>query len=215
VPFLLAVRAQEHGTIDDSTALDATALNLLDGRGFVVSGTSAWAWHLGAFVAVARIVDAEQTGVAIVLDDSESAIQTGIKESWRTWLQLSNLLGLRPTGTEVTVRSLVTGAPAPEFAATVDAGDGVTLDPAWMEVIAQATGEERPFLRMLAQHGVPLPESGPEVGGIPLGPSWLDRKITVDVDLGDDERGDLAALGWTVVTMDVDAVVAALQAGVS
>jgi len=87
--------------------------------------------------------DPKETGVTLALDDSESAIQTGIKESWRTWLQLSNLLGLRPTGTEVTVRSLVTGASAPAVRSTVDAGDGAPLDRAWMELIAQATDEDR------------------------------------------------------------------------
>lgn len=214
LPFFLAVRAQRLGAIGEETSLDTTALGLLDGENFALSGTSAWAWHVGALIAVARrIPGTTDTGVVIVLDDADSAVKTGITEAWRTWLHLSNLLGLRASGTQVTVRSLVAGAPQPE--GEVVFGEQAQLDAPWMEVIAQATAEERPFLALLAQDGLPVPEYGPEVGGIPLGPSWLDPKITVDVDLGDSERSDLAALGWTVVAMDVDDVHNALKAGAS
>jgi hypothetical protein len=80
-------------------------------------------------------------------------------------------------------------------------------------VLALATMRERSFLERLARDGVPAPEYGPEVEGIPLGPSWLDLRITVDVDLDDGERRDLAAIGWTVVAMDVDDVRDAITAG--
>jgi hypothetical protein len=214
LPFFLAVRPQWRGTFGDEAGLASTALDLIDGQRVALSGTSAWAWHAGAVVAVARrIPGTEDTSVALVLDDADAAVQTGIKEAWRTWLQLSNLLGLRSTATQLTVRSLVAGAPAfqPEIAGASDRG--APLDGPWRDVIAQATAKERPFLAALAQDGVPVPGYGPEVAGIPLGPSWLDRRITVDVDLGDTERSDLVALGWTIVAMDVDAVRNALMPG--
>lgn len=217
LPFFLAVRPHWRGAIGDETGLEATALGLLDGHRLTRSGTTAWAWHAGAVVAVIRRIagTTSDTGVALILDDADSAVQSGLKEAWRTWLHLSNLLGLRFTATQLTVRSLVTGASTRVPETAVASGDGAPLEGAWREIIAQATAEEGPFLAVLAQDGMPAPEYGPEVAGIPLGPSWLDRQITVDVDLGDTERSDLAALGWTVVAMDVDAVRNALQAGES
>jgi len=215
LPFFLAARAQQRGTIVEGAGLDLTALGLLDGQNFVQSGATAWSWHSGSLIALTRMIqETRETGVAVVLDDDDSAVETGITESWRTWLQLSNLLGLRATGTQVTVRSLVAGASTRQPELEVLSGeDAPPPDAPWTEVIAQATAEERPFLALLAQDGLPVPEYGPEVCGIPLGPSWLDRRITVDVDLGDSERSDLATLGWTVVAMDVDEVRDALSAG--
>jgi ATP-dependent helicase YprA (DUF1998 family) len=214
LPFLLARRAQQRGAMRQGAALDTTALGLLDGESLAVSGTTAWAWHLGAVIALARVVPGTQeTAVVVLLDDADLAVEAGIQESWRAWLQLSNLLGLRSTRTDVTVRSLVALASTSEPETTVTSGNGAALHGSWEEAIAQATADEGPFLALLAQEGVPVPEYGPEVAGIPLGPSWLDRKITVDVDLGDTERSELMELGWTVVTMDVDDVRDALTAG--
>lgn len=216
LPFLLAIQPLWRGEISEDAGLAKTALDLLDGQSVAVSGTSAWAWHAGAVIAVARRVPGgSDTSVVIVLDDADSAVATGITESWRAWLHLSNLLGLRPTATQLTVRSLVAGAPTPQPEQAAASSDGALPNGPWKDVIAQATAEERPFLALLAQDEVPVPEYGPEVAGIPLGPSWLDRKITVDVDLGDAERSDLAALGWTIVAMDVDDVRNALKAGAS
>ena len=154
------------------------------------------------------------SGDGVVLDNADEAVADDIKAAWRVWLHLSNLLGLRLTGTNLTVRSLAgDGAAAPASPGT--AGDGVQPDSAWGVVIDEATEEERVFLTALSVDGAPVPEYGPELDGIPLGPSWMDRKITVDVGLDEDERGELTALGWTVVDMDVDEVRDALKAGES
>jgi ATP-dependent helicase YprA (DUF1998 family) len=207
LPFFLAKRAQQMGAIDGETGLATTARGLLSGAPFPSAGSPSWAWRQGALVAVARVIpgtmDAE---VAVVLDDSATAIGDGITDSWRTWLHLSNLLGLRLTGTRLTVTSLVTDGPAP--AAPLDAiptiGDDDPLQRAWKEILDQATEEEESFLALCAQHRLPVPEYGPEVSGIPLGASWLERRVTVDVDLQDGERSELAALGWTIVRMNLD-----------
>jgi hypothetical protein len=213
LPFFLAVRAHWRGSIGDETGLAATGLDLIDGQSVALSGTSAWAWHAGAVVAVAQRIPGttSDTSVSLVLDDADSAVEKGIQESWRTWLHLSNLLGLRPAATQITVRSLVVGASAPATELAVASGNGAPTDAPWRAVIEQATAAEGPFLELLAHADVPVPEYGPEVEGIPLGPSWLDRKITVDVDLGETERSELAALGWTVLPMNVDAVREALK----
>ncbi|HEV7772337.1 MAG TPA: DEAD/DEAH box helicase [Conexibacter sp.] len=214
LPFLLAVRAQQQGALRDGYGLATAALDLLDGGKLPHGDRSAWAWGAGAVVLLARSIPSTvETEVALVLDDAPSAVELGIKEPWQTWLRLSNLLGLRPAGTRITVRSLLAGSPAPSPVPV--AGDGAPIDGAWREVIGQSTPDERGFLELLARADMPVPEYGPEVDGIPLGPSWLDRKITVDVDLGDAERLDLVRRGWIVVAMDVDAVRDALKAGAS
>ena len=214
LPLFLAVRAQQRGSVGDGARLDTTALDLLDGKSFALSGPSAWAWHAGSVIALAQLVPGtKETGIAVVLDDSDAAVAIGINESWRAWLQLSNLLGLRTTRTDFTVRSLVAGPRTPEPEAGGPGDNGAPFHAAWREIIEQATAEERSFLELLSLDGLPVPEYGPEVAGIPLGPSWLERKVTVDVDLSDGERGELTALGWTVVAMDVDDVRNALMAG--
>ena len=205
LPFFLAARAQQKGAIGDSTGLGTVAVDVLDGGTLPIDGSPAWTWGVGAVMAVARLIPGTQEAeIAVVLDDSLSAVATGIKQSWRTWLHLSNLLGLRLTGTNLTVRSLVTGAPADEPAPGPTADDLGPLEQAWHEILAQATAAEEPFLALCAKIGLPVPDYGPEVHGIPLGPSWLDRKLTVDVDLGHGERSELEALGWTVVSMNID-----------
>jgi hypothetical protein len=205
LPFFLAARAQQKGAIGDSTGLGAVAVDVLDGGTLPTDGSPAWSWGVGAVMAVARLIPGTQEAeIAVVLDDSVSAVATGIKQSWRTWLHLSNLLGLRLTGTSLTSRSLVTAAPTDEPAPGPTADDLGPLEQAWQEILAQATAAEEPFLALCAKNGLPVPDYGPEVHGIPLGPSWLDRKLTVDVDLGDGERSELEALGWTVVSMNID-----------
>jgi ATP-dependent helicase YprA (DUF1998 family) len=212
LPFMLAKTAQQRGAIGAEEGLSKAAIDLLDGQSLGADGVAAWAWRLGGLIFLARVIPGtRETGVAVLLDDDATVVADGIRESWRAWLQLSNLLGLRPTATDLTVRSLV--------AVVGPAGDGRRsadesgLSDAWKRVIAEATSEEAQFLTQLAQDGVPVPEYGPEVDGIPLGPSWLDVKVTVDFDLGEDERTALVALGWRVVTVDVDDVRKAMQAG--
>jgi ATP-dependent helicase YprA (DUF1998 family) len=212
LPFFLAARADQQGAIDGATGLATVALDVLDAGTLPAVGSQAWAWRLGAVAVVARLIPgAQEAEIAVVLDDSAVAVATGLKQSWRTWLHLSNLLTLRLTGTSLTVRSLVTGALAAETPTAPSVDDVGALEKAWQEVLVQATAAEQPFLTSCAQSGLPAPQYGPEVEGIPLGPSWLDRRLTVDVDLGDGERAELAASGWTIVPMDVDAIRAALE----
>ena len=72
---------------------------------------------------------------------------------------------------------------------------------------------ERDFLVALSARSVPVPDLEVEIDGLPLGPSWPDRKVTVGVDLTDDEQRLLVDLGWQVVDMDIDAVETALAGG--
>jgi hypothetical protein len=200
--------------LSDGPGIEDIALGLLDGQ--TPAGTqTAWSWTDSGMVLLARPVGTSgDTEVALVLDDAPEAVSAGIKDPWRGWLRLSNLLGLRPTGTEITVRSLIAGAPAPAPAGA--ATEAEPTEAAWKPIIEQSTPAEADFLRLLAREGLPAPEFGPEVDGIPLGPTWPEQKLTLDVDFEADERATLEADGWTVVEMDVDAVRQALAAtGVS
>ncbi len=82
----------------------------------------------------------------------------------------------------------------------------------WGEIIEQSSAAERDFLLTLAASGdLPAPEYGPEVDGIPLGPSWTELRVTLDTDLDDEERQQLQAKGWTVIRMDMSTVREALR----
>ncbi len=149
---------------------------------------------------------------ALVLDDADAAVGAEHKEAWQTWLRLAGLLGRRPAGTHIGVRSAVSGGGAlAEPAALTSLPRRV--DVAWSTVIAQASALERELVLRLAETDLAVPELGHEVDGLPLGPSWPDQRITVRLDLTPDEQSDLAGLGWTVVEDDVDAVRAALLGG--
>lgn len=93
-------------------------------------------------------------------------------------------------------------------------GDAAPLSPAWQHVVDAAADDGRALLVALAAAGIPAPDDEPEVEGIPLGPSWIDARVTLDIDLLDDEPATLRAAGWTVVAPDPDAVRTALEGAV-
>ena len=224
VPFIAAAASSHRGALPDGEPpavvaarmlADADGSRMLDG-----DGTHAWAWRMDGLVLLARVPQgAREPEVALVLDDDADALGDGRRAAWETWLRLANLLGARSRvggpATQITVRS--SAAEAAELAPSVDGGasDGEALDPAWAALLAQATAEEARFLVQLARAGLPRPELGPEVDGIPLGPSWPERQVTLDLGLGlgDDERAALERRGWVVVEADVDAVRAVLEGG--
>ena len=170
--------------LSDGPGIADIALDLLDGQ--TPTGTQpAWSWRVAGVVLLARPVQASvDTDVALVLDDAPDAVAAGVKEPWRPVARgSSNLLGLRPSGTEITVRSLVEGAPvqAPAAAATRRG------TPSRRRGRRSSSRPPRPrptSCELLAQDGMPAPEFGPEVDGIPLGPTWPDHQLTLDVDLG-------------------------------
>ena len=210
VPFLLARRATVDGEVTADDGLARTAGSLLgDGELPPPDGdpSSAWAWRSGSIVALSRLrPDAADADIAVVLDDSETAMDDGLGAAWPTWLRLGNLLGLRDLGTEITVSSLAAVSAAP-----VSSTDATAIPAGWDAVVAEAGEAERAFLTDLARRDVAVPEYGPEIDGIPLGPSWMTEKVTLDVDLEDAEVDALRDRGWTVVTMDIEQVRDALR----
>ena len=214
LPFVLAPRAQERGSTGQRSDLATLAGELLDGDSLQQGNGDApvWAWRDDTLVVLSRMNPKNQaTEIAVVLDDRDAAVGLPHRPAWQAWLRLSNLVGLRSVGTTVTARSAVATAPPPTQAAP----DTPVVDVAWTPVLEEATEAERGYLLALSAEDVPLPELGVEIDGIPLGPSWPERKVTVALDLVDDERGLLVDLGWTVVDTDIDALRAALTEGES
>lgn len=214
LPLFLVTQAMTRCEVSGGQPLSVSALALLDGAGLGGASATAWAWRDGPLIALSRLLSPTETAIAVVLDDAPDVVADGITDPWRSWLRLSNIIGLRPSHTEITVRTLVgsdqLSSPDGETEAPTATDE---LSSGWKAVIGEATSEEAGFLTALAQDGVPVPEYGPEIDGIPLGPTWTASKVTVDVDLDGSERESLTGLGWTVVPMDVDAVRDALNAG--
>jgi hypothetical protein len=102
----------------------------------------------------------------------------------------------------------------------VASGDSVTNPEApkwlpvdWRQVYQAAVGAERDVVLALARAGVPLPELGFESdGGIPISIAWPSRMVASDFDVEPDDRRELEADGWTVLS--IDEVAAALSPAV-
>jgi hypothetical protein len=89
----------------------------------------------------------------------------------------------------------------------------VSLSGPWADLAEQVIGKAaKGLIADLADAAVAPPEVGREAGdGIPLEIAWLDRQVVVDLELTEDDRNDLAGLGWVVVPPDVTAVRDALN----
>lgn len=76
----------------------------------------------------------------------------------------------------------------------------------WEQAFSLANGGERAVLQILAEHGVPVPDLGSESnGGVPVGISWADLQIALEVeDLGDADKRDLAAEGWVILPLGTE-----------
>ncbi|GAA3533266.1 helicase [Aeromicrobium flavum] len=212
MPFVIAARAQEKGGTGQRSDLMAIAGGLLDGQALGQGDVPVWAWRDDTLVVLSRWnPKSSATEITVTLDDRDQVIGHQHKAAWQEWLRFSNLVGLRTVGTKVTVASLLTTTATPTVDTTAEAGR--STDFRWDPVIGLAADEEREFLVALSRTSVPVPDLEVEIDGVPLGPSWPDRKVTVAVDLSDDERTMLADLGWDVVDMDIEAAVAALELG--
>lgn len=164
-----------------------------------------------AFTAIgARTKNAQDFDAAIILDDRTIAVaQDDFGEAWRIWLRWSNLIGLRPPGMPTFIGALSELADGSAHAAPADSAP---LSTAWEWLLRVATAAERPLISSLgAIDVVMLPTLGIEVGdGIPLAISWPERTIAVDLDLTDEDRTQLADLGWTLVAPDASMIADAL-----
>lgn len=211
VPWLLAASSTLMGFSEQQRDLATMAVDVLDGQEWTSGIAHTWAWRVDHLAVVARVpLNSTATEVAVVLDDTE--IDEAHKPAWQQWLHLSNLLGLRDTGTTLTVRTRALRSEVADSSVEVPTRRDV-LDPSWRVLLDQSLDSEREFLLDLHDADLVRPVLGHEVDGIPLGPSWPSRKVVVDADLDDLERAELEAHGWTVVRMTLENVRAALRTG--
>lgn len=210
VPFLW--RSQHNAFAVGDVSAGALAAGALAGREFAAGSSGAWTHRLGPLAASAVSVgnDPMQTRVAVVLDDSPTALaHPDFREAWRMWLRLSNLLAMRTLAAEITTTSLA----AESKTAPIGPVDFV-FPAAWTIVLDQATDEEKLFARELYELGLPVPAIGIESDdGIPIGFAWLEAQVAVALDWDDADKNDLAAAGWTVLDADADLVLAAVSGG--
>lgn len=166
----------------------------------------------GFVVLVAQSKTSTDFDAALVIDDRTiSVAQDDFGDAWRTWLQWSNVLGIRPPGSHTFIGALT------EVLAEPTQGNDEASEPAsaeWATLLTDARDTEHPLLTELsAIDGVPLPVLGHEVGdGIPLAICWPDRRLAVDLELTDEDRPQLAELDWALVAPNAAAIAAALKA---
>ncbi|SEB29973.1 DEAD/DEAH box helicase [Rhodococcus koreensis] len=176
-------------------------------------------WRYGGFAAAIRLSPGSQssTEVAVVLDDSDTALTEDAKSAWREWLRWANLLNFRSLPTEITSRTALSEAlpvpvPAPTPVPAPEPQAPAGLTGPWLDVYNEVAASDRELVTLLAAAAaVPVPEVGEEFRGIPLEISWPDRKVVVDTGIDDTEREELSAAGWVLCPADPDAVKAALQ----
>jgi ATP-dependent helicase YprA (DUF1998 family) len=173
-------------------------------------------------------------------DRDSALTEPGHADAWREWLRISNALNLRETSHTIATLSQLTAAPATAAAgAAVAAGTGAAevtragglplprpgaggaavvdvypeLPADWAVQLELAEGpEEAAFLVELATTtSVPTPRVGYESAeGIIIPAAWPDHRVAVYLDADPDDRRDLEAVGWHVLSADVSAVAAAL-----
>jgi hypothetical protein len=210
LPFLMAPAAQVAGALDPKSNLASAALDILAGRALSGDGTALWAWHHDTVALACRLDPAtHSTEVALVLDDHMLGVDH--KAAWQDWRRVSNLLGCRQVGTEITVRSMVSARVKTRVETPPEAVPRV--DSAWDPAIDAALPEELQFLMDVHGLGVDPPAMGDEVEGIPVGISWPAAKLAVELGLDAVDRRALESLGWRLVPADVDRVLQALGEG--
>lgn len=90
------------------------------------------------------------------------------------------------------------------------------LSPGWRDLyFGNVDRTLRPLVIDLAAAGVPVPEPGAEIAGIPVELSWPREQVVVDIGFDDADRDALESRGWRVVAPRADALSSALgRAGV-
>ena len=226
LPLLVLPGTTKAGTTPANVPLTRVALDALDGR-IPADDTpgDTWLWRYDSLAVALRLVD-ELTftfEVAVVLDDDDNALGDHARDTWREWLRLSNLLNLRTAGTVITTRRLLatgglTAAPTPAVAAAPADEETSALEGCWLAAYKEAMeGEERALLSAVGRDGgdgMPVPDVGEEISGIPLSFTWPTLKIAVAIeDLTEEDRARLSDQGWTLVPPRPDDVIAAVSSG--
>ncbi|WP_256977282.1 DEAD/DEAH box helicase [Rhodococcus sp. RS1C4] len=194
------------------------ALSLIDGDIVEKPTGDTFVWRDQGFAVSVRVPEGKspiEAEIAIVIDDNVSALSVETRNEWREWLRWSNLLELRPISAVVTTRRHMSSASmkisstgAPDQVEAVDTG---SLTGPWREVYDGVIGPVQALVTALAASGVPVPEVGEEVSGLPVELSWPALRVAVDPTLGNTDRKELSEAGWTLCAADTESVVRALE----
>ncbi|WP_027860122.1 DEAD/DEAH box helicase [Marmoricola sp. URHB0036] len=214
---LLLIGSGAAGRSDAAESLLTLSGDLHDGGPVPSTGDAAtWSWRHDTLTVVARRTTGNASEVAVLLDDRKDLLGPPHKEAWNEWLRLSNLLNLRLQEASVLARSQLhapSAAVGPATTATEGGPATTTYAEPWRSLLDQAVGETASvLLRQLAGLAVTPPEVGGETGdGLVLEIAWPHHRLVVDLDLSDDDRLELADLGWRVVPPDSGAIQDALE----
>lgn len=218
--------------------LAEAAAQLLQGYPAAPSQSSRVFWWRRGEVGV--LVDAS-TGLGhldtclIVDDRPKSVAGDTFADSWREWLQISNALIARSADrrTEITtvtvVQAGVAGGASSGLVPVVAAKTGVTekigvgeprvdvipapgLTEDWRLAVKEIDDHRLSQIALkLAVSGLPVPDVGEEIAGVPADLSWPDAKVVV---LAEPQAGDAAELegeGWSLVAPDFEQIIAAVK----
>ncbi len=218
VPWLFAKDGAKLALDPDQDLAQAAAHLLLDTQPPALparAATTSWWWrsgHVGVLTRARQLGAATSLESIAVLDDRPDHLGDGHRSAWEEWLRLGNVLGIRTQPTEVVALSELISGTVP-LAGEVTEPGVPGLSTAWQEVVDGAASDaERRVLQGLAAIGrVPVPQLGFETPeGSPIDIAWPDLRVAADLDLDEPTRQELLDLGWTMVTAEVDALVAAL-----
>lgn len=223
-PLLAVLGAGPTGVRTSGPSVRAVAVEALDDKLRADPAGDTSAWRIDTTGTAIRLSASGRsiipTEISVILDDSDEALSSDHKESWRQWLQWGNLLNFRDLPADVTTRSHVGTASmklddvfsTPSPAEGMDpSAEQTTLTGPWREAYESVSGAERGLIKLLAEQGAPIPEIGEEAAdGIPLEISWPSAKLAINVELSEEDRTDLESAGWTLCEPDADSIRTAL-----
>ena len=175
---------------------------------------SAWVLERGALAYATRMREQGRSEFALVIDDRDEALRAdGFTDAWRLWLHLSNIVGWRQdlSGIEILALSQLSGsARTPDIGPVDMPMSSISVE--WQTLSETATPKEQVIIADLAAaSGVPVPAMGLELGdGIPFSFVWEDERVAATTGLTDEDREELASLGWNAVDADAGTIVVAL-----
>ncbi|USQ79188.1 DEAD/DEAH box helicase [Ornithinimicrobium faecis] len=190
--------------------LTEVAAAVLDGEPLAGSSLGAL-WQRDHLVVVSRLTGPQNIETVVMLDDRREALeQPTHKAAWQEWLRISN--AVTPAGfVHVTARSLGLRADAVVTPSPLEE-QLESLTGAWIALgEMELTEAEKALLAQLASQGVPVPEVGVEVDGLPIDIAWPEHKVAVLLEADEDFADELRDGGWMVVDPDADLIAAALR----
>lgn len=218
LPVMALVGLQTAGRRTEGDTPSRLALAALDNALHESATGDTLVWRLGGFAVAIRMPESStySTEVAVVLDDKDSAMSEHSKDEWREWLRWSNLLNFRSLPTEITSRqhlSSIAGASTIEVQPEPAEGLVTGLSGLWLNAYDDVSAAERELMLALAAAGLPVPDIGEEINGIPLEISWPTAKVAVNTGMATDERDELLQAGWVVCEPDASTIRDALKIG--